>query len=150
MIPIPSPGARKLGECVSQVGREVDERAGSAGIEHHLALRGEAGIDQGQRHSQRSQNSTVVPVSERTQDDREPIRHDRQLQAAIGRYGLLQLPDETVKQLVNCVVIRTDARGEIAQAGQETLWNLQRDAPRKRIRPLIVSRRCWGSKPLCQ
>jgi hypothetical protein len=109
-----------------QVGGEVDERAGCTGVEHDPALRGEAGVEQGQRHPQRRGRGIVVPVGERSQDDREPVLTDRQLQAAIGANGCLQFADEGTQQLTDRKLIPIDAGGgEVAKAGQETSWNLQ-------------------------
>jgi hypothetical protein len=46
--------------------------------------------------------------------------------------------DEGTQQFTERVPIPIDAGGgEVAKDGQETSRNLQRDAPRKRIRPLV-------------
>jgi hypothetical protein len=109
----PAPAAE--GEC--QVGRQVDECAGSAGVEHHPAAK--AGVQQSQWQAQGRQTGTILPIAgERRQDDREPVLTDRQLQAAIRRNGCLEVADEGIQQPAEGMPIPIDAGGgEVAKAG---------------------------------
>ena len=65
---------------------------------------------------------------------------DRQVEPTIGGDSRSEALNEGDQRCTECIVVKADAAAELQKVAQESCGDVHSYAPRKRIRPLIVSR----------
>jgi hypothetical protein len=91
------------------------------------------------RETQRCAERYVVAVTEGSERDRRVVLDNRELEAAVGSGRRVQRRGQRQKRVAEILIIFADADREIVKVSKQGGWEIHTRAPRKRIRPLIVS-----------
>jgi hypothetical protein len=126
-------------EGVAQVGGEIGERARSDGEEDDSALWIDRLRDQCEGKMQRRTNGCVVPVRDGGQRDRPLVFDNSQLESAVGGGRRAQCGGQRRERVVQMLIILANAGCEILKMREQGSWEIHTRAPRKRIRPLVVT-----------
>ena len=138
---------RRSLQDVTEIGGEVDKRSGHARVEDNSTAAIVRGAKEAQRNPKgRGDGSVLVRARHVRQGDGLAVPDDGELKSTIGTDRSAELPHESLQRGLERASGEADAVGEFGEVAEKRCGDVHSVAPRKRIRPLIVSYAFWAQQ----